>query len=387
MPKLLQLNCTANWGSTGKIAEGIAECARSNGWETAIAWGRYMNPSGSELWRVGSKSDVYAHYARHRLLDGEGLGSRWPTERLIKRIEEWQPDVVHLHNIHDHWLNYPLMFDYLATTDIPVVWTFHDCWAFTGGCPHFVGYDCNKWIDGCSACPEKHRRCNRNFTLKKRLYSALGKRLTIVPVSNWLTDFVRLSFLKDCNIHTIHNGIELSTFTPCAEKRKMVIAVASTWTESKGLSDLKHLRQLLPSDFDICIVGLDDKQLAALPDDITGIKRTQNAHELARLYSEATALVNPTYSDTFPTVNLEALACGTPVVTYRTGGSPEAVNGDTGIVVEQGNVKALAEAVMQIAESTGRFTTEQCRARAVANFDKKERFQEYIDLYNSLIRQ
>lgn len=385
--KLLQINVTANWGSTGKIAEGIGQAAMSQGWESAIAYGRMMNPSQSELIKVGSQKDVYLHYARHRFLDGEGLGSKRATKQFIEQIKDYAPDIIHLHNIHDHWLNYPLLLEYLATVDTPIVWTFHDCWAYTGGCAYFDRVDCRQWETICGKCPLKQHvdKSMRNYTLKRELLLTLQDRLTIVTVSRWLEDFVKKSFLKDCRIEMIHNGININKFMPVSPKKKVVLGVALPWSARKGFEDMIKLREILPDDIEIRLVGLNDEQLKNLPKGIIGIKRTQNLEELVHHYSDSSVFVNSTYEDNFPTVNLEALACGTPVVTYRTGGSPEAIDKNTGIVVEKGNIAALAKAVLEVLDNPQNFPSGACRARAELHFDKDKQFGQYIDLYESLL--
>lgn len=387
----MQINVTANWGSTGKIAEGIGIAAMKEGWESAIAYGRYMNPSQSDLIKVGNQRDVYLHYARARFFDGEGLGSECATKELIRHIKEYGPDVIHLHNIHDHWLNYPLLFEYLAKTDIPIVWTFHDCWAFTGHCPHFENIGCMKWKTECHRCPQIPRfsldKSSRNFHLKKHLLSALKDRLTIVPVSRWLANYVGQSFLGDCRTEVVNNGVDLSVFCPDSRvrKRKMILGVSNVWPDYKGLPDFIKLRQLLPADVEITLVGLSEKQINELPEGIHGIRRTANVGELVELYREASVFVNPTRNDTFPTVNLEALACGTPVVTYRTGGSPEAVDDTTGIVVEKGDVEAMASAILRLLDNP--FSPIACRERAESLFNKDTQFAKYIDIYNSRLNR
>ncbi len=389
MSLLLQLNATANWGSTGKIAEGIGLAAMSRGWESVIGYGRYVNPSRSKLIKVGSMLDVYAHYARNRFLGGEGLGSRRATRGLIKRIKELQPDIIHLHNIHDHWLNYPILFEYLATINTPIVWTFHDCWAFTGGCAYFDTLNCSKWQHKCENCPAKKRVDNsyRNFESKRKLFSPLKDRLTIVPVSHWLEEFCRQSFLKDFRIELIHNGIDVGKFSPQRGKltTPTILGVAIVWNKRKGLSDLVSLRELLPPTVNITLVGLTQKQIDALPQGINGMTKTQSVSELAELYSGAMIFVNPTYEDNFPTVNLEALACGTPVITYRTGGSPEAIDEHTGMVVEKGDVKGLAEAIMGVINNPERFSAKDCVDRVNSHFNQDVQFAKYVDLYEDLL--
>ena len=393
MPKLLQINVTANWGSTGKIAESIGISALQQGREIYMAYGRYSNPSESQLISIGTPLDTYWHYGVQRIMDNEGLCSTKATQKLVKEIQEIKPNVVQLHNIHDHYLNYRVLFEYLNQTDIKIVWTFHDCWAFTGHCFHFVTKNCDRWKNGCHHCPLRNEypktildRSKRNYQLKKTLFSE-NRNLTIVSCSNWIEDFVKQSFFKEKNILTIHNGIDLNVFTPIpflqTHEKFKIIAVSSVWNKEKGLLDIYKLRKLLPSDFEITIVGLSSKQLEKLPAGIHGIQRTQNVQELVQLYNEANVLINPTYADTFPTVNLEALACGTPVVTYKTGGSPEAIDDHTGIVVPQGDVDALFEAVMKV--RSGIFKREDCRKRAERLFDKNSCYSKYIDLYNSLL--
>lgn len=423
MSKLIQINITANWGSTGKIAEQIGLCAMAHGWESYIAYGRWSNPSKSKLIKVGDKLDMYLHYGEQRIFDNEGLCSRAATRRLIEQIKEIKPAVVHLHNIHDHYLNYQILFEYLNQTDIKVVWTFHDCWALTGHCFHFVTKDCMRWKTGCHDCPLHHLYPNtvldrsvKNYALKKELFSA-NKNLAIVACSDWLGDFVKESFLKDKQIEVIHNGVDLQMFRPygvldgfkefqeVSGGRFKIIAVSSVWYPNKGELDIYKLRTMLPEDeYEITMVGLSAEQAKNLPKGIRGIQRTQNVQELAQLYAEADVLINPTYEDNFPTVNIEALACGTPVITYRTGGSPEAVRDEvsdgfkefqevsrgsggtelynTGMVIEQGNVVALANAVMQMKDTP--LSSADCRKRAEELFDKDKCFEKYVELYENL---
>lgn len=391
MKKLLQLNVTANWGSTGKITEGIGQAAIARGWKSVIAYGRYMNPSQSQLIKVGGKYDVYAHYAKARLFDGEGFGSKRATKELINQIEQITPNIIHLHNIHDHWLNYPILFKYLSTIDTPIVWTFHDCWAFTGGCAYFDTPFCNQWQTQCHNCKgsPNHSRAKEQFNLRKQLIAPLVERLTIVPVSRWLENYCHESFLKDCNIQLLHNGINIDQFSPISVKAKkpLALGVALPWTERKGLTSILQLRKIIPEErLDIKLVGLSKQQIKSLPNGIVGIERTQNIEELGNLYSIAHVFINPTLSDNFPTVNLEALACGTPVVTYQTGGSPEAIDENTGIVVEKGDVETMAKAILEIINNPERYSIENCRRRAETHFDKDVQFNKYIDLYEKLLK-
>lgn len=392
MPTLLQINVTSNWGSTGKIAEQIGQCTMRHGWESYVAYGRMHNPSQNKTIRIGSMTDVYLHYAEQRIFDNEGLASRRATSSFLSVIDDIKPDIVHLHVIHDHYLNYRLLFKYLTEKKIPVVWTFHDCWAFTGHCFHFVTKKCERWKTECHDCPLLHEypntftdRSRKNFQLKKSLFAS-HPNLSIVACSDWIRDFVAQSFLKESKISVIKNGIDLNIFKPIKTnhyEKFRILAVSSVWNKQKGFDDILNLRNSLDDSYEIIIVGLNKSQKENLPNGIIGIERTNNVQELVELYSSSNVLINPTYADTFPTVNLEALACGTPVITYRTGGSPEAVDSKTGIVVEQGDVEALASAIRKMKENP--LSSNDCRAKAVSEFDKNICFEKYIQLYNDII--
>lgn len=396
MSKLIQINECLNF-STGKIAQQIGEVAIENGWDSWIAYSvrQSAKPSKSDLIRVGNRIGPYIHFVENKVLDREGLSSRLATKDLIKQIHEIKPDILQLHNIHDHWLNYRILFEYLNSTDIKVVWTFHDCWAFTGHCFHFVTKDCQRWKTECHDCPLQREypktlldRSRKNFELKKRLFTS-NPNLTIVGCSNWMAGLVHKSFLKDKRIEVIHNGIDLNVFKPCGSKPNdgtfRVLAVSNVWNKEKGYYDILKLREYLPTDYEIIIVGLTADQLKELPTGIKGIQRTQNVREMVDLYSSADVLINPTYADTFPTINIEALACGTPVITYKTGGSPEIIDEKTGIVVEQGNLETLTNAITSLRENP--LDSEECRKRAETLFNKEERFKDYIKLYEQLLKQ
>lgn len=396
MPRLLQINSTANWGSTGKITEQIGECAIAHGWESYIAYGRAANNSSSTLIRIGGRLSQAWHLIQTRLFDRHGLGSKRATKKFIRQIEEIKPDIIHLHNIHGYYINYPILFDYLNSRDIPVVWTMHDCWTFTGHCSHFVEAECYKWKTQCNNCELKNiypktycSNAKANFELKSQLFSK--SNATLVAVSNWLSAFVGESFLKDKARLVIHNGINVEIFKPQNRRyddRINILGVSSVWDNSKGLNDFYKLRETLDTDrYTITLVGLTKQQINALPKDIVGIERTNSMEALAEIYGKADIFVNPTYADTFPTTNLEAIACGTPVITYRTGGCPEAITPDTGIVVEQGDIAGIASAIEDICAKGRGHYRERCRKYAVENFNKITCFEKYIALYDDLLAE
>ncbi|MBR5912355.1 MAG: glycosyltransferase [Bacteroidales bacterium] len=398
MPTVLQINSCANWGSTGKIAEQINQAAAHRGWKTYLAYGREVNPSQSELIHVGNKASQAIALAEARLFDNDGLSNRRATQRLVKTIMAIKPDIIHLHNLHGYYINYRILFEYLNTTNIPVVWTLHDCWTFTGHCAHFVEVDCGKWINGCERCPLKKSyptswgfdRSSRNFQLKKQSFAS-NKNLHLIAVSQWLAGFVKHSFFHNVDLRVINNGIDLNVFKPTKfEKKKKfrILGVSSVWTRSKGLFDVFRLRELLNEDeFEIMLVGLSDEQIKSLPQGVMGIARTNSVEELVDYYSSADVFVNPTYGDTFPTTNLEALACGTPVITYRTGGSPESVGVETGMIVEQGDVSAIVDAVKTVQSLGKTHFANACRNRAEQLYNREERYNEYVELYEKLIAE
>lgn len=405
MPVLLQINVTANWGSTGKIAEQIGRLSMSKGWECYIAYGRYYNPSQLKLVRVGCDIGVYEHYIEHCLFDNDGLASRGATKQLIKKIEEIKPDVIHLHNIHDHWLNYRILFEYLNTLDIPIVWTQHDCWSITGGCGYFTALCCEMWKNGCTeACPFRLKQFTRHlinhakehYELKKEQFCAT-KNLTLVPVSHWLEGVIRESFLKDNPIYTIYNGVDINVFKPIDGTSEIlnkyglgntnyVVGVATAWSERKGFLDYCRLSSLMPLGTRIVLVGLNDRmKKEARHYGIIGIPRTSNVQELVELYNGASIVMNLSYEETFGLTTVEGFACGTPSIVYNTTASPELVDSETGLIVEPGDVEGVARAIEEILQKGKSYYTDACRRRAVEYFDKDKCFEEYLKLYERLL--
>lgn len=392
MPKLLIINVSINRGSTGKIAEQIGNKAQSHGWDCYVGYGNFNIGSKMQAYHISNKWYKRLHAIESRLFDNHGLSSRLTTKRFIKYIEKIQPDIIHIHNIHGYYINYKQLFEFFKSYGRPVVWTLHDGWSFTGHCAFFDYPKCEKWKSHCQECPclKKYPssfrdRSYKNFELKKSLFSSL-ENLNLVPVSDWLGDQLSESYLKDVARITIHNGIDLGNFKPMPKKSTgefNILGVSNVWEPRKGLPDFIKLRQMLPAEYKITLVGLKEEQIKELPDGLTGITRTENQAALAKLYAESDVFVNPTYEDNFPTTNIEALACGTPVITYKTGGSPEAIDEKTGVVVEQGDVKQLAAAIMQMRKNP--LCSEDCVNRAHELFDKDKCFEKYIELYNSLL--
>jgi putative colanic acid biosynthesis glycosyltransferase len=401
--KLFQINSVVNSGSTGRIAEEIGQLAIKNGWRSYIAYGRDDRPSESQLIKIGNDWGIKWHGLQTRLFDKHGLASKKATNELVEKINEIKPNIIHLHNLHGYYLNIEILFHYLASAGIPVVWTLHDCWTMTGHCAHFSFIGCEKWKTQCEHCPQKKGypasylmdRSFKNYQLKKDLFTSVPQ-MTLVPVSNWLANIIKDSFLKIYPIKIIYNGVDTKVFSPCSiteirqkykipENTFIMLGVASVWSERKGLKDFIQLSESLKNNEMIVLVGLTNKQMKNLPSNILGISRTENVHQLAELYSLADVFVNPTWEDNFPTTNIEALGCGTPVITYRTGGSPEAITPETGFVVEQGDMIGIRNAIDIIKKRGKTFYSKACRNRAVNYFDKRDRYLEYFKVYENLL--
>lgn len=371
--------------------------AMSKHHESYIAFGRGDRPSQSHTFRVGDKADVLLHGLKTLAFDRHGFGSYKATCKLVKQIEIINPDIIGLHNIHGYYLHIGVLFQFLARINKPVVWTLHDCWPFTGHCTHFENIGCEKWKSGCYACPKTNKyprslgvdASGRNYLDKKELFT-LPKNLTLVAPCRWMQEQVSQSFLKKFPSKVIYNGIDTDIFNIHGQatngNKKIILGVASSWQASKGLDDFFQVAKLLPEkEFEVVLIGLNKQQLATLPSNIKGVLRTESVHELANWYSRASVFVNPTYLDNFPTTNIEALACGTPVVTYRTGGSPEAIDEKTGIVVEKGDIQGLVSAILEMTSASKKDVSIFCRNRAVALFNKTDRYLDYLALYEEKV--
>ena len=408
MPKLLQINVTANWGSTGKIAEQIGLCAMKHGWISYIAYGRYSNPSRSRLIQIGSKIDTYIHFFKQRFLDNEGLNSKRATLKLIKKIEEIKPDIVHLHNIHDHYLNYKILFNYLNSTNIHVVWTMHDFWGITGHCMHFAILNCDAYRNICHNCP-MHKvypktlldQSSKNFKLKKELFSS-NKNLVLVPVSNWVGEILKQSFLKDKRIQVIPNGIDTSVFKPTfgfshpniKATDHIILGVATKWNKEKGLNDYIALSQLLPNGYVIILVGMSDSQIKEMDKfnldsnkiKIIGLPLINNIKDLAALYTRADVITILSRAETFGLTVVEGYACGTPAIVYDNTAPPLLITENTGRIVKTGDISALCKTIINLKKINFKKNhSAKCRQVAIDQFDMNKCFERYIQLYQNIL--
>ncbi len=390
--KVLQINSVCGIRSTGKICTDIAKVLETQGHTCKIAYGRETVPQVYEKYacKMATTWSVCTDALLSRLFDNAGFHSAEQTKRFIRWMKEYDPDVIHLHNLHGYYINVKLLFESLKEMDKPVIWTLHDCWAFTGHCTHFDRIGCAKWQNGCHHCPQTKKypasfaldRSQKNYADKKACFTGL-RNLTIVTPSQWLANLVKRSYLGQYEVKVIPNGIDTKIFQPKEGKfreeyglqnKKIVLGVASAWGENKGLFDMYKLADMLDDTYRVVLVGLKPEQMKTVPKNITAIMRTDNPQQLAHIYTTADVFVNPTYQDNYPTVNLEAQACGTPVITYATGGSVESVPELQ--VVEKGNVGELYFAVKSMKKHT----------LFVADFDAKCCFEKYTELYLSKLK-
>lgn len=390
---VVQINLTCSWGSTGKICDSVSKLLTEKEIENFTFYTYGGNPEGkTNYFRYGNFSYTKFQALKSRILGNYGFNSFLATKWLIKKLDEIKPDIVHVHNIHGHDCHFEMLFNYLKAKNIKVFYTFHDCWTFTGYCPHFTMAKCNNWLNGCGNCTLRRKyswffdESSKNFSRKREALRDLD--LTIVTPSQWLANIVKESYLKDCPVKVINNGIDLSIFKPTEstfrksqklEDKKIVLGVALGWSEAKGIDVFVRLANALPKDYQIVLIGTDDKIDVMLPQNIKSIHRTQNQQELAEIYSAADIFVNPTREENYPTVNMEAIACGTPVITFKTGGSPEIVDESCGSVVECDDIVSLEKEIIRICTSKP-YSKEQCIKKA-KEFDKNERFKEYLELY------
>ena len=392
-------------GSTGKIMFGIADMAKERGYEVFTFSPYYYRKNqkmDTETIKnhtfFGSLFETKLHILLAEMTGMHGIWSYFGTRQLIKKIKKLKPDILHLHNLHNFTINIPKLFSYIKKNQIKTVWTLHDCWSMTGKCPHFENIKCQKWKTGCYQCPSIHEypkayvdQVRLMWKLKRKWFSGI-EHMVIVTPSEWLAGVVKQSYLSNYQTKVIHNGIDLNIFKPTQSDirirygiehdRYIILGVSFDWDIKKGVDVFIHLSNRLSRRYQIILVGTNTELDEKLPNSIVSIHRTHNQKELAELYSAADVFVNPTREDTFPTVNIEALACGTPVITFRTGGSSEGIDSSCGICIEQNDLQSLERNINLICEKR-MFSSYDCVGRAKL-FEMNQCFREYIDLYENI---
>lgn len=389
--KILMINVVCGTGSTGRICTDLAMSLKNSGHQVKIAYGRGKIPEQfeEEAVKIGTTLDTKLHGLKARIMDGAGFGSKGTTEKFVRWINEYNPDIIHLHNLHGYYINVKVLFDYLKISNKKIIWTLHDCWPFTGHCTYFDFVKCDEWRMGCKSCVQKQEYpacygigfCGRNYKLKKAIFSDVPNMVIVSP-SKWLEELVRESFLKPYNVKVITNGIDCNVFQKRRSNlreeyglnnRKIILGVAAEWNKRKGLNHMISLAKRTKEQ--VVVIGVSRKQKKELPDNMIGILRTSDMIELAQWYSEADVYVNPTLEDNYPTTNLESIACGTPVVTFATGGSIESAS-LYGAIVPKGDDDELYKMVTAVLD--------EGKKNKKIDVSKENMLNSYLHLYNEL---
>lgn len=397
--KILQINTVCGIGSTGRIAVDLYKTLEKNGHKCVIAYGRGKAPENIKTIKIGNKLDNYIHYALSHIFDNHCRNSIIATKKFIKEIEKYNPDIIHIHNIHGYYLNMSLLLNYLKKIEKPIIWTLHDCWTFTGHCAYFDYVGCDKWKSQCSLCPQKKSypssilidNSRKNYRLKRKKINNCSD-ITFVTPSKWLANLVRESFLRGHDIKVINNGIDLNRFKPTKsnfkkilniEDKYIILGVASAWEKRKGLNTFIELSKKLDDNYKIILIGIAEKMGKEIPENIVCISRTNNVEELAQYYTMADIFVNSTLEDNFPTTNIESLACGTPVITYNTGGSVEAITKEfCGRIVKDNNLDELIDCIKELQKM--KYDRNDISKEA-QQYSKEIRYNEYIQLYKEIL--
>ena len=405
---ILQINTVINSGSTGHIAEEIGQIVINNGWNSYIAYGRNDRHSKSDKIKIGNNLYTKFHGIATRLFDRHGLASTKATKQLIDKIDEIKPNIIHLHNIHGYYLNYKILFEYLNTASVHVVWTLHDCWPFTGHCVYFTYAQCDKWKTECFECPQKKKypasffidRSRNNYRDKKECFLSVENKLTLILVSDWLANLCAQSFFKDTSTKIIHNGIDTNIFKPISSEDKksvfikyninapyLVLGVANAWSQRKGFADFIKLRSLLSKEYSILLVGLSKEQIQSLPQGVIGVLRTENVNELAEIYAAADVFLNLSVEETFGLTTIESLSSGTPAIVYNSSASPELIAQGTGFVVNPQDFSMIKIRLDEIKEYGKKKYSTACREHIMKHFRKEDRYNEYLQLYTEVIKK
>lgn len=394
--KVLQINSVCGYGSTGNIVVDLYHTLKEQGHECCVAYGRGNAPEDVQSYRIGSDVDVYVHGIMSRVTDKHGFYSTRATKRFVQWMKEYDPDVIHLHNLHGYYINIEILFGALKQMDKPVVWTLHDCWAYTGHCAYYTSKDCHKWMTGCGHCTQK--RCyptsvlldnsRYNFEKKKSIFGNCPN-LTIVTPSQWLAGEVGKSFLSVYPRKVIYNGIDLDVFKPAQsdfrkmfhlEDKMIILGVANVWTERKGLYVFDDLAQRLDDTYKVVLVGITKKQRSQMNSRILCINRTSSKEELAEIYTAADLFLNPSVEETMGLTTVEALACGTNVLVSNCTALPEIVSYQKRYIVSD---YQWHEAVLKMAN----FNQQPGENMVTASkYDSLKQYQKYIDLYEEISR-
>lgn len=400
--RVIQVNAVYGTGSTGEIVKGIADVAQANGVETYFACANApLTVSNNHIIVIGNRLDHKLHAVYSRVFGKQGYASYLTTKKLLKWVDKVHPDIIHLHNLHSNYINVPVLFEYIKERKIQTVITMHDCWFLTGKCCHFLYNDCDRWKTGCGHCPRLKEELPSLFFdrsaavwQEKKRYIGENPFVHVVGCSMWITEVCKHSILSNRVTGTICNGIDTNVFRPresslredlFTSNRYIILGMAGKWLANENRQTFEYFLKHLREDELLLLIGCTQKQISNLPPNVKGIGFIRDRVELSEIYTAADVFVNVTKVDTFPTVNIEAMACGTPVITYDSGGSAEIVTASTGRVVSYGNYKALRCAVDEIKQLGKKYFSQSCIDLINNNYVREQCFQKYIDLYRNLL--
>lgn len=395
--KVLQINANYGFGSTGLIVQDIGDILRENGHESYFAYQR-TNQKIKTGYKVGNILDWKIHAVMSRVFGKQGYYSKIATRKLLKYITDLAPDIIHLHNLHSNYINLNILLKYLADKDIPTVITMHDCWYFTGKCFHYADCGCERFQNGCGICKKKKEPpkswifdCSAKVWKDRKYFLHLIPRLKVIGCSNWICNEAKKGLLKDCAISCIYNGVDINVFREKetdlraqlkAQDEILVMGMANKWFLPENLSMITKVNSL--EKVKLMIVGCNAEQIKMLSDvdkKIIAVGYVQDREELAEYYNAADVFVNLTHADTLPTVNMESICCGTPVITYNTCGGPELLDENSGIIVEEFNETEVINAILTI--KTKEF--KRCSEVGAQKFDKNHCYKKYISMYTQLL--
>ena len=400
--KVLMINSVSGYGSTGSICVDIAEELEKQGHECFIAYGQ-VKKGYPKVYKIGTVLENHLHNIGSRVFGKQGYFTKSGTKKLVKFIKDYDPDIIHLHNLHGNYLNLEILFDFFLKIQKPIVWTLHDCWAFTGKCAHYTNVSCYKWKNECNSCPQVHQypaslfldRSKTMFYDKKKWFNYI-KKTSIITVSNWLNEQLGESFLKFHKNETIYNWVDHETFTLNFEtsfieglgldiKKFTVLLVSASWySNDNKTDDAINLADKLGSNYQVVLVG-NLKIKRNIPKNIITIPYVDGKSELAQLYAFSNVYVHLSTEDTFGLVIAEALSCGTPAIVYNSTACPEIIDESCGFVTEIRNIDQIVDCIDLVQKNGKQFYSDNARKRVVENFDIKRNIRATIDVYkNSL---
>lgn len=398
--KILQINATYRIGSTGKIISDLNDILTQNGHEGYMLCA-YALETKDNLYIMDNMRypfNAKLNILKMRITGLNGYSKKKETIKALEWIDSIEPDVIHLHNIHGDWINLEYLFEYIKRKNARVIWTLHDCWAFTGRCSHFENYGCIKWKHECDACRNSNvypityffDKSKKMFRDKKRWFSKIQNMELITP-SEWLAELVSNSMLKEYPVTIIPNGVDTAVFFPREEgskylegleRKRLILGVANCWTEGKGLRKFIELDKIIDhEEFQIILVGLSKKQVKDIPKTIIPILRTNNQVELAKIYSQVDCYLNCSILETMGMTTVEAMACGMPVIVFDKTAIPETVGNGCGIILDSDcTIEEIYSAVKDIC-STRWERKDKCISHVMCNFDKEKQYKKYLKLY------